>query len=867
MRWPIQLFSFLARALRWSIFGDAMNIPTVMELSASVKDSRPCVDDPKITSRQLTQFKTGISPLFSFRVPIVVVPAHICIVHWPAAAIPVEVFELIISYLPRAEVKNLRLVCREFETKVSSQYFASVVVPFRSELYSKLVRNEDGELINPASKLFSNSTRIFEDFGPHVRRFALALELEEEALAFPPIKPAQEAVSSFWGVYRWPHENYNRYTDLEGLENTADETEGMKAALRYLTRVSTLGLCCDAGLGFLCGPDQIARNNTILHPVFQSSDWHSSRAQAKSAPIITVGEINESPINYKGRPYRPLEKGRLKVLERMVADAGYTGTQIDEAVDLLLDTEGATLSSMVFDERLSSSVFFHQLERPNIPREQVIGWESSSTDRIFSVAQVASAETKSFALAPASLSRSQKEMLLEMEWAHRAMIQSYVLGIVDNAAEGHFDNVTTLKIAKIPSSHTYIFCRKNFWSALPNLKSVSLGVIADWRRVSKTVTNSVEDAAVSPLAAIDKVFQLLSKFIGTQENIERLHFEWICGGEFAPSSYQRNQYVLPAPVVEFPEMMATAATKEVGKDSRLLRLPYIKHLSFKNCWFAPHILIQELRDFALGPLQTLDLESVSLSGPPVLSALDAQPPQAIQQLNAPAGAIAQAWAAGTGWGPNPTTLNALNLSIDAADNSATDASLDLVQPKWFSWAGIIDQFSPSVKVRHVIVSDGDAESLQNNDDTSHSITNAIPDANRLRFEERSYKLESLDFKTCGYIMLDHPLFTMRNMLPANGLPQFIVNGYQSRGELTGLMQQCKDKLLGRVAPYITAGEDVVLEQVFNLRMGWEGLYDPKIIEHAVADGIEYPGAGRFHGAVKSRQKRDAPIIGSEFQGL
>ena len=142
-------------------------------------------------------------------------------------------------------------------------------------------------------------------------------------------------------------------------------------------------------------------------------------------------------------------------------------------------------------------------------------------------------------------------------------------------------------------------------------------------------------------------------------------------------------------------------------------------------------------------------------------------------------------------------MNALNLNLGAAANSVSGTSHGLLQPKWFSWAGIIDQFSPSVKVRHVLVSDGNVESPQNDEDSSHSITNAIPDAGRLRSEERSYKLKRLTFKTCGYIMLDHPLFTMRNMSPANGFPNFIVSGVQPRAELSRLMQQCKDRLLGR----------------------------------------------------------------------
>ncbi len=824
-----------------------MDLPTIMDLCSSITDLQPSIDDSGDKPRRRSPGKPSTFASSHTRCASCV--ANSCAVQWPAAAIPVEVFEIITSHLSRAEIKVLRLVCKEFEAKVSSQYFKNVVVPFRSELYSKLARDENGALVNPASRLFSNGARIFEDFGPHIRRFALSLELEEEALSFPPMKPAQEAVSAFWGVYRWPHENYHRYTDLEGLEQTADETEGMRAALRCLTKVSTLGLCCDAGLGFLCGPDQIARNNTIVHPVFQSYIGHRNRsARTKSAPILTLGEVNEAPKDDKGRPYRPIERCRLKVLERMVGDAGYTESQIDEAVDLLLDTEGETLNSIAFDERLPSA-HFHQVERPGTQ----LG--SNSTDTITSVTQVASAETKSYSLAPASLTRPQKEMLLELEWAHRAMIQSYVLGITDNATGGHFDNVTTLNIAKIPSSHTYILCRKSFWSALPNLNSVALGVIADWRRVSKTATNSVEDVNVTPVAATSNVFHLLSKYIGTQKNVESLHFEWICGGEFAPSSYQRNQYVLPAPFVEFPEMMATAAGSRIGTDKRLLRLPHVKHLSLKNCWFAPHILIQELRDFALGSLETLELESVSLSGPPVLSAMDAQaaqgfPPHLQGNQPANAAAVADPFAA------NQTILNMMD-DTPGPNTAALDPSISaaLVAPKWYSWVGIIDQFSPSTKVRLAMAAEGDDAFPQANDSDTTSIGSVLPDASRLRVEESYYKLRSLSFKSCGYVILDHPLFTMRNMLPATFLPHFANGGVQPRAELSPLMQQCKDRLLGRVVPFITPGEDTLLEDVFHMQMGWEGVYEPKIIEHAIADGVEHAGVGRFSGIVESSQRQ------------
>ena len=58
-----------------------------------------------------------------------------CLVTWPATQIPVEIFSLIISYLPRSNIQNMRLVNREFEEKVSEYLFRVVVVPFKPEIY------------------------------------------------------------------------------------------------------------------------------------------------------------------------------------------------------------------------------------------------------------------------------------------------------------------------------------------------------------------------------------------------------------------------------------------------------------------------------------------------------------------------------------------------------------------------------------------------------------------------------------------------------------------------------------------------------------------------------------------------------------
>jgi hypothetical protein len=54
---------------------------------------------------------------------------------WPAGELPVEIFTLIINYLPRSSIQNLRLVNKEFDLKVVQVLFKVVVVPFRPEIY------------------------------------------------------------------------------------------------------------------------------------------------------------------------------------------------------------------------------------------------------------------------------------------------------------------------------------------------------------------------------------------------------------------------------------------------------------------------------------------------------------------------------------------------------------------------------------------------------------------------------------------------------------------------------------------------------------------------------------------------------------
>ncbi|KAF9775046.1 hypothetical protein IL306_006871 [Fusarium sp. DS 682] len=782
-------------------------------------------------------------------------------VTWPTNEIPVEIFEIIISHLTRPEVRCLRLVCKEFETKVSAQYFRNVVVPFKSELYSKLDRDENGALKRTSSALLSNGMRIFQSFGPHIQRFALSLELDEDTLSYPPVKPSQEAVPAFWGIYRWPHGTYHRYTDLEGLEQTADETGAMKESLKCLVKVTNIGLCCDAGLGFLSGPDHIARSATTLHPVFATQNWRhtSSESQARKQPIVTMSDMNEMVKDFRKPVFENPISFKRTVLQKMASDAGYSGAQINDAVQMLLETEGTNINSIDFDERTS---ILHEIEARRILAQ--------STQLPRADFEPATSEMANHPLIPASLTRAQKEMLLELEWAHRAMIQSYVIGLIDNARDTCFNNLTTITIAKIPSSHVYILYRHELWQNLKSLTHVSLGVIADWRRVVKSAPGCVDDIPLSPAMAICKVYRLLNGYIGAQRHIESLHFEWICGGEFAPGTFQRNHHILPAPFCEQPQIMTSVDSPKTHTDD-LLALPHIKHLSLKNCWASPHVFLQTIRNMALAKLEKLDLESVSLSGPPTLT------PQApLQQAGAanvnnahllhligiphgPPGAQLHPQPNGANAPvPPPLHPNVLAQQVIGAlpppnQQPPPPPPLPvevLQQPEIFSWAGIMEHFSPSIKIRDILAARDELSLNAPAIDQPDTLGRHIPAPDRLRDDEKNYTLKCLSFKSCGYVTVDVPSLNTRSILP-HGVQGLGANGNPHSQDLSHLMQRSRDRHLGRIAPCLRNSELFQLTTAFGMEVGWDNVYDERTICDARADGVEEPGRGRFSGTIDS----------------
>ncbi|WYZ46515.1 hypothetical protein EsH8_IX_000740 [Colletotrichum jinshuiense] len=836
---------------------------------------------------------------------------------WPPAQVPVEIFDEITTYLSRADVKNLRLVNHEFDRMVSAKYFRNVVVPFRSEMYKvrqqkvTCLEVEDEEQARSVKDtLFSSGMRIFQSFGEHILRFALSLELDEETLAYPPIKPTQKAITSYWGIYRWPHESYLRYTELEGLEQTADETASMKEALRCLSQVQELGLCCDAGLGYLLGPDQQLESSPLPHPVFGLRNLRYRTLQRRLA------RADSDSMNARKLAFESPRDFKYTVLESMVKNAGYSQEQAKDAITMLLSTENVSLMNIDFDERTAAVIANHESNVNNVNNANNTNAPEGEQDDAAlqrAVVSVFGDPTSGHPLQPKNLTRAQKEMLLELEWAHRALIQSYVIALIDNTRTNSFSSLTTLTIAKIPSSHIFMLQRTDFWQSLPNLTNVALAVVADWRQVAKVAPGCVEDNFVSPVEAVAKVHRLLQDHIAKQPNVKFLHFEWVCGGEFAPGITQRNQYVLPAPFCLPSQMVQPDIAKSSGV---LLSLPYVKHLSLKNCYFTPQVLLQVLRTAALQSLEKLELETVSLTGSPtrdqgpMAAVWQAQahahanaplaqtqvhaqahpqaaqhapaeppplPPAPLQpQANLPpplgfpqvqvampppqpaAGMGLANVAAGMIAQHAPQLAQAMNAAMAMAQPHPSDAPsspnwgrMRLRQPKLLSWTGIIERLAPTPSVQELLARQDDHDE----DDWVESFVQSddgflhIPRPQSLVKEKTCFGIEYMSFKSCGYVALDVPLIDNHSILPINSPWQEPQDIASRRRELAPFMQVCTDRLAAKVTNYMSAQEHFNLTTAFGVDTEWAGVYDEEVIEAARKDGIVHPGKGRFSGTI------------------
>ena len=135
---------------------------------------------------------------------------------WPKDSLPLEVFHNIADHLSRDDLLQMRLVDSEFERKMSNIVFHTVVVSFRPEIYGMMIH--DGPVLDtkndtkgkgkakgrigpntcriqsansllpgvygPAEqeKTVHDGMKVFQAWGPHIKKFAMAFDVEEGKL-------------------------------------------------------------------------------------------------------------------------------------------------------------------------------------------------------------------------------------------------------------------------------------------------------------------------------------------------------------------------------------------------------------------------------------------------------------------------------------------------------------------------------------------------------------------------------------------------------------------------------------------------------------------------------------------------------------
>jgi hypothetical protein len=669
----------------------------------------------------------------------------------------------------------------------------------------------------------------------------MSFEFEEHRLATPPIKCDQEAVTTFWGIYKWPYKQYNRYPQLAGLELKADETRTMTKALRYISNATELGISIDGGLGFLAGPDVNPRVADRVEALTVFGDSGSVPEQQSKPPSV----VSETQPHNSPPVCSPEDDPLHQSFERMLKEAGYHGKRLEVAVKLMMESEGIPAAhattikvSNGFIEAVRRDLAEIEAGDPGTFADWVNDFEVvEGTAEVIGQFGVAlrptndPRQTKSkskaadYLLKPNSLTTAQKEMLLEVEWAQRAFMQSYVIAIIESPLT--FKNITALNIARLPSGQIISLRRADFWKALRNVKKLSLGVIPDWREVSKHPTGWVHDRRVQPSGAVTSVYQLLKEQISRQEKIKTLHFEWLCGGEYAPGVFSRNQHVLAAPLVL--QSMEMVSSRQ-GHSISVLTLPYVESLSLKNCWLSPDILWKflALKENSENSFQNLKFDSVSLSAP---IPLNANLGLGVTVVNA--GAVQQAQHAQA---QRPAAQNQHPHALPQyplVNHLPVHKGLEWLQVRYGSWSQIINEFTPGTSLADISYERG----------IGPKPSSSLPT-----------ELKKMEFRSCGYVRMTLDFDQAMLGIPGSGRPD---TAYKS------VMMSSDDNSLATIINHISAIEIKTLENAWKMQTSWN-ISRTDLFLDAKQDGVHNAGRGRFDGVIEP-PKEDQLLISSQYQ--
>lgn len=836
------------------------------------------------------------------------VSARVCTqVTWPPKIIPVELFDLIAAHLSRDAVKSMRMVNHEFEEKVSCALFHTSVVPFNTELYDMV--DEDTRAVSRASKPANgkgkasadfvdivepsldlthgslhwtnakkdtegkvykgHGLRVFQGFGPHIRRFGMSFDVLEGQLSRPPLKRELDHVDSYHGPYDWPPVRYTRFANLAGLEKTADETLRMKAAFSHLKNVHDLALSVDSGLGWLNGPDKSihARVFQRQSPIFGHSrlvpDYQTQDANEFWATIQACSQSLGASINPK-----EVSLGRRPLAKHPSELSGLQGTHYANRHlwSSIAASRAAPALSSSTSEDLQYGIMYTTFTGPDRTAQNL--YDKS-------------------ALVPSELRKEQKEWLLETEWAQRAFLECYVLAIMDNP--NIFVMVKTLAITKVSSGFLPLLARESFWDALPNLTDVKILVKPDWRSVERDNAGFAETCPQNPSEAVRTFHRyILRDRLCLRAGIKKLNIGWAAGGEHADGIFARNNHIMPAPITQLEH--TTAANPNSG-----LVFKYVEHLTLTNCWMTPPMLEGLVKCHAEKSLKVLTLDSVSLTAHPRFPAGgQGAAPQHIAQALA-------GIAANQGVVAPPHLVPAVQLNTQNMFNQLDQQA----QPPALNWVQGINQQQHQQILQNIAVLQQQAPNLMGNGmnvlnanafapgaqngGTANILTAPGPPAPpatnahvqwSLNHREGSWPdvldkispgpiltdflpqpppweephpqhaptvLRTIELKSCGYAKLSHSTAFDQLAIEA-GCNHHLSIWFRSRqAALSPAMMTNADRHLGRIVQFMPQRELDTLHFAWRLTTGWK---DRSKAEEAEYDGLLAGGTGRFSGVIE-----------------
>ena len=478
---------------------------------------------------------------------------------------------------------------------------------------------------------------------------------------------------------------------------------------------------------------------------------------------------------------------------------------------------------------------------------------------------------------PAHLSPLQLMLLKEIRWAQTEFLSTFMLGVIDNKMA--LSNVTTLNLAKLPSSYLRLLDREDFWQSLAKVTKLRLMVSPDWRSIpsdSCEATDSQSPAERLPVLATSQFLQILKKHVQDNPCIKDLCLGYVGSGEHAVGLLARNQNVLPAPIVGS------------SPEKSFCLLPFVESLTLVNCWAVPCVLrefVEKMQELSLANLEldsfslvafgghTLSISSVRRLPQNILPLNPNHPTQTLQQqLTGLHQAIHMnaltPWQMmnflTTGFPGGPPQHHTLPNAPAAADTTTTligfgvpEAPAQAVYVTWGRDNGFCDRVASPVRGEDVFKARPVA-------DTWGEVINAITPETTL--EEEAYKrgvgprrpapppirdlgsFRRLELKSCGYVKLP-----FQNLMAEFDVEQDMSTDQRVAAVQSGSMLNSDNKFLGHIIPKTMECERTLLTEGFRLRLGW-GDVDRRfeVLRGAQREG----GLGRYSGVIEKVEGRD-----------